>query len=265
MRSTTDRSRRKCWPSARRAAARGRPVHRRARDRRARVATRAHRRACELAQVGEERARRPRAPARSVVRARARVVDDVVGQLGLLGHRHLARDAGARGLLGRTPSRAMSRCELGGGVGDHHHHLVHLLVAARLDQQRGVPDHEAVEALPPRRRPGCCSQPRADRRMRDRPRAASASLGVREDDGAELACGRAGRRAGAHPSPNSATICGERGRPRLHDLAGEASASTTRTPRCANIALTVLLPVAMPPVRPTRRKRLTPRPSRRRS
>src|SRR5215475_12560292 len=35
------------------------------------------------------------------------------------------------------------------------------------------------------------------------------------------------------------------------------SASRTRAPRWANMRLTVLLPVAMLPVRPTRRKRLT--------
>src|SRR5215470_19522068 len=35
------------------------------------------------------------------------------------------------------------------------------------------------------------------------------------------------------------------------------SASRTRAPRWANIRLTVLFPVAMLPVRPTRRKRLT--------
>src|SRR5262245_27030664 len=61
-------------------------------------------------------------------------------------------------------------------------------------------------------------------------------------------------------APNSATISARAGCPGITTSRARRSASTTFAPRWANIWLTVLLPVAMPPVSPTRRKRLIPPP-----
>src|SRR5437867_1209695 len=183
-------SRRKCWPRARRLS----------------PGTRSGREVARQRGVHLARARLGGG-------AVAAVVDDVVGELDLLGQRHLARDA-ARAVGGVGVARDEAGA-LRGLVGDDDDETVHVFVAARLDHHGRVEDHDALEALARQR-----LQPRveagANRRVQDRleplpPR------GLREHDGGHLlAIERAVR--GEHV----AELANDRGQSGLagrHDLA----------------------------------------------
>src|SRR5688572_27962712 len=61
--------------------------------------------------------------------------------------------------------------------------------------------------------------------------------------------------SGSSTSPNSRTISASAGSPGATTSRASTSASMMTPPRRRKISDTVLLPVAMPPVRPTRRKR----------
>ena len=124
----------------------------------------------------------------------------------------------------------------------------------RLDHDGRVPEDEAGEAL--RLQLGqACRERVADGRMRDGLQPA-APLGVGEDDGAQALAIERAVRAAARRRRTPATIAASAGWPGRDDLAREEIRVDDRRSRDrGGSSETVLLPVAMPPVRPTSRKR----------
>src|SRR5262249_30500728 len=129
---------------------------------------------------------RPRAAPPHPLRGRlagAGVVDHVVGQLGLLGERHLAGDlAPVLRVVGAVP--AVEAGHLGRVIGDDDDHALHVLVVTALDHHRGVEGDDTREALLSQR-VEACQEPLANRRVRDRFQP-EPPLRVGEDDCAEL-------------------------------------------------------------------------------
>src|SRR5213592_486888 len=153
-------SRRKCWPSARRLVARTPPRLEVGQEGRV-----------DAARLGDRRL------------AIARVVDDVVRQLGLLRDGHLAPDP----LLRLRGAHRVARREAPGlrrRVRDDHDEAIHGRVVPALDHHRGVEDHDAGEVARLELGEGF-REPLADPWMGDRLEALL-RVGHGEDDRAEL-------------------------------------------------------------------------------
>src|SRR6266446_4935972 len=247
----TPASRRKCWPSARRLVACTPP--------RLEVGLEGR---VHSARLGDRRL------------AVARVVDDVVRQLRLLRDGHLAPHP----LLRRRGAQRVARREALGlrrRVRDDHDEAIHGRGVPALDHHGGVEDHEAGEVarLELGERP---RKPLPDPRVGDRleallrrSRREEAPRGDHPpaDPGAAKtiapsfwrSSSPSGRRI---PRPNVATISSYAGSPGTTTSRASTSASMITDPSRRKTSATVDLPVAMPPVSPTRRNlRVIPPPS----
>src|SRR5262249_12541694 len=151
------------------------------------------------------------------VGARAGVVDHVVRSLRLLGDGHLARHACAGGVFGQAVARHEPG-QLGVRIGCDHDHAIHARHAARLEEQRHVPDDDALERFLVEHGENALL-PEADGGMRDLFEALPPCR-VREDDGAQRFPVK--RAVLLHDLLAELLHDLEVGRlPRHHDLAGE--------------------------------------------
>ena len=182
-------------------------------------------------------------------RARERSIQHMVCSLDFLCQWHLASDASKRFSAGEAVSFLEAR-DLGFAVGGDHDGFIDSFVHAGFEKERhfvddhsmgvtfGNPTHQSVACSRATRGWMMCSSCRSFARLRKTmlPRACR----LRERSGLRTVF------------PNSLTISRQAGLPGFTTSWASSSASMTTAPHCLNILATVLLPVATPPVRPTR-------------